>query len=255
MSSQWRPTGGICRKWSITHRLANPASSAATAISASRSRGLGRAAGPAEPGDLQAELQRHRALLLAGGGRGRGHEVGGHDRDRVGRVDGGEALAAQGVAVRRASRPASTTARGRGPAAPGTGCGTGHTAASTSNTTATHGTPASAAASRHRRRRLASVPRVSTTVVSRRRSRRSTTRSSTSNASLEARWSCSPAPTTARRASDDTTWSGRNCAAAHVDLPDPGGPTSTTSVPSARRTRHPRAGAKASSVASTSPSG
>ena len=38
MSSQCGPTGGICRKWSITQMLVKPASSAATASSDSRSR-------------------------------------------------------------------------------------------------------------------------------------------------------------------------------------------------------------------------
>src|SRR5439155_958510 len=69
---------------------------------------------------------------------------------------------------------------------------------------------------------------VSTTVSRRRLTRRSRTRSRTSKASLLARWSCGPSPTRARMSSDDTTCSGRNCAAAQVDLPDAAGPARTT---------------------------
>ena len=52
--------------------------------------------------------------------------------------------------------------------------------------------------------------------------------SSTSKASLLARMSSSPAPTTPRSRSEDTTCSGANHCAAQSDLPDAVAPTSTT---------------------------
>src|SRR5688500_1610504 len=72
------------------------------------------------------------------------------------------------------------------------------------------------------------MPSESTTVNSFRLSRRSRTRSSTAKASVPARWSCSPSPTRARMASDDTIWAGSKCSDAHADLPEPEGPTRTT---------------------------
>src|SRR3954469_22670444 len=93
---------------------------------------------------------------------------------------------------------------------------------------ATAGTFALFAASRYARRRSPSSAVESMTVVSLRLSRRSTMRSRTANASLLARWSCSPTPTTARSPSDDTTWFGSNHCCAQYDLPAPGAPTRTT---------------------------
>jgi hypothetical protein len=52
--------------------------------------------------------------------------------------------------------------------------------------------------------------------------------SNAANASAEARKSCRPNPTLARNSSDDTISAGSKLAAAHVDFPDPDGPTSTT---------------------------
>jgi uncharacterized protein YbjQ (UPF0145 family) len=68
------------------------------------------------------------------------------------------------------------------------------------------------------------------TVLSPRRSRAATIWSSTANASADASRSCSPLPTTARSWSDETTSCGRYRCAAQADLPDPEGPTSTTSA-------------------------
>ena len=100
-------------------------------------------------------------------------------------------------------------------------------AGGTSNTTATHGTPARSAAARQPARRAASVPSVSITVVSPRRRRTSTRSSSSRKASVDARRSSSPSPASARSRSADTRW-GPRLASAHVVLPDPAGPTSTT---------------------------
>ena len=97
MSSHSRPTCGICRKWSITHRLVKPASSAARAISASVAAVVAGWPGQVEARDLQAELERHRILLLAGGGVRRVEERGRDERDRPGAVHAGEALAGERV--------------------------------------------------------------------------------------------------------------------------------------------------------------
>src|SRR5215218_7687651 len=102
-----------------------------------------------------------------------------------------------------------------------------------------HGRPWRRAAASQPRRRAASRPRLSITVKRRRRSRRSRTSSRTAKASVPARWSWSPSPTRARSASVDTTWLGRNWAAAHVDLPAPEGPTSTTTQLDGSRTAAP----------------
>jgi hypothetical protein len=77
-----------------------------------------------------------------------------------------------------------------------------------STTTAWTGTPRPSASARQRARRLGSRPVVSTTVVSLRLQRFSTMSSNSSNASADARWSRSPAPTTGRSRSDEMTWSG-----------------------------------------------
>jgi diguanylate cyclase (GGDEF)-like protein len=103
-----------------------------------------------------------------------------------------------------------------------------HTAAGVSNATATHGTPCARASASQAARRCGSRPSVSTTVVSRRSTRRSTTVSRSANASALALMSSSPAPTSARNRSLDTTVPAGKCSAAHVDLPDAPGPTSTT---------------------------
>src|SRR4051812_19060041 len=64
-------------------------------------------------------------------------------------------------------------------------------------------------------------------------------RSRTSNASRLARTSRSPVPTTARRRSDETTWSGWNHCAAQCDLPAAVAPTRTTRHGSGRRSGGP----------------
>jgi len=74
------------------------------------------------------------------------------------------------------------------------------------------------------------------TVVRPRRSRAATIWSSSVNASADASRSCSPLPTTARNWSEETTSCGRYLAAAQADLPDPAGPTSTTSAGSGTAT-------------------
>ena len=83
MSSHSRPTLGICTKWSITEIDEKPTSSAAPGDGAEPVGGLGRAAGPREPTDLQAEAHGHGVLLLAAGGGRRVVERGGHDLDRL----------------------------------------------------------------------------------------------------------------------------------------------------------------------------
>ena len=86
---------GICRTWSITQRLAKPASSAAAAMAPSRVRQRRRSALPRERRDLQPEAQRQRVVALAGGGERRRHEGRRHDLD-VGRlVHAVEALVGQ----------------------------------------------------------------------------------------------------------------------------------------------------------------
>ena len=92
MSSHSRPTCGIWRKWSITHREVKPASSAARATAASARAGLPL---PAEAGDLQPELERQRRLGLARGGGGRVEEAGRHELDGPRGVDAREALVAE----------------------------------------------------------------------------------------------------------------------------------------------------------------
>ena len=118
-------------------------------------------------------------------------------------------------------------------AAAGTGWGRARlrarqTVAAVSTATATHAIPCSRASVRQRVRRSASIPVVSTTVVSPRATRRATISSSSANASVLAAMSSSPAPTTPRSASDETTAEGGKFAAAHVDFPDAAGPASTT---------------------------
>ena len=108
-------------------------------------------------------------------------------------------------------------------------------AAGASKTTAWAGTPWRSASARHAARRFGSSPVESTTVVRRRRRRFSTIRSSSSNASRLARRSCSPVPTTARRASDETTWPAPNQRCAQWLLPVAVAPTRTTRHGSGRR--------------------
>jgi hypothetical protein len=73
------------------------------------------------------------------------------------------------------------------------------------------------------------------TVVSPRLSRSATMISRSWNATVLAVWSSSPAPTTPRSVSLDTISLGAKCSPAHVDLPEPLGPTSTTRLGAGRR--------------------
>ena len=152
---------------------------------------------PGEARDLQAEVERHGSSSGARRRPARSRNAGGDERRRAGGVDGGEALAreAPGGALRLASWRLTTF--------PGTGAPRSRlrartTFAGVSSTTAYAGTPCFSASARQPTRRAASRPVVSTTVVSLRRIRLATIRSSTSNASLLARWSRSRAPTTPR---------------------------------------------------------
>ena len=141
MSSHSRPICGICRKWSITHRLVKPAASAARATSASVDAVVAGMAGPVEARDLQPEVERHRILLLAGGRRGGGQERGRDERDGSGGVDAGEALRGELLGGARPPRAAArrrpSPARGRR----GHGCGRATSAAGASSSTAYAGTP------------------------------------------------------------------------------------------------------------------
>ncbi len=160
--------------------------------------------------------------------RPRRHERGGDERDRVGGDDVVPRLARHlGPDVRPPAELVGDDIR-HAPRSRARCCGDGTPGAGVSNTTATHGMPAAAARSRQRRRWSASRPSVSMTVVSWRRSRRVTMSSSRAKASVDAARSCSPSPTSARNASLDTICAGSNHCAAHVDLPDATGPTSTT---------------------------
>src|SRR3954453_20453189 len=100
MSSHSRPIWGICTTWSMSHRLVKPASSAATATSASVA-----AVVAGWPGQSKRETCRPKSSVIgssrwrAGGGGGGGkaggaggQEGGRHEGDRPGAVHGGEAL-------------------------------------------------------------------------------------------------------------------------------------------------------------------
>ena len=134
-----------------------------------------------------------------------------------------------GSASRTAGQARSCAAErvGRHRVRPAPGCGPGTTAAGVSKPTATQAIRCARASARQRARRAASSPMVSMTVVSPRATRRVTISSSRAKASVLAAMSSSPAPTTARSRSLDTTASGGKCAAAQLDFPDPVGPTST----------------------------
>ena len=232
MSSHSRPTCGIWRKWSITHRLVKPASSAARATAASVAAVVGRVPGAVEARDLQAELERHRILLLARGRvRARSRNAGGTSVDRPGGVDAGEALAGErarrrrgrlaqlrgddlgrhGVAARAVAR-----AHDRRPAVEHDGVG--------------RHAVALAPASRHAARRLALEPgRVDhggqpARAAAWPRSGRAPRTRRGSRAGRARR-----APTTARSRSDETTWSGcEPLRAPSATCPPPVAPTSTT---------------------------
>ena len=96
MSSHSRPTCGIWRKWSISHRLVKPASSAARATSAS-------APAPSGPSHPKRETWSPNSSGTGSApwraaASGRAQERGWHERDRPGVVDAREALARERLA-------------------------------------------------------------------------------------------------------------------------------------------------------------
>src|SRR5215207_8750466 len=234
MSSHSRPIWGICTKWSITHRLVKPASSAARAMSP---RVAAVVAG--WPGKSNRETCRPNSST-------RGSSRCRRALSRAPRSPG--ATSSTGPGACTPAKPSSAS-RSATPAAsrswalttlPGTAARRARlrsrtTAAGVSKTTACTRMAWRAAMASQAARRPASRPVESITVVSRRRSRLATIRSSTSKASRLARWSRSPRPTAARRRSEETTWPSANQAAAQCDLPAPVAPTSTTSEGSTRR--------------------
>ena len=186
-------------------------------------------AGPVEARDLQAELERHRILLLAGGRRRGGQERGRDERDGSGGVDAGEPLGREPLgrglgrlAQLRADDLGRHRRRPRAVARADLGGGRLY-----QHRVRRH---AVALGERAPARRGASRPARSSRSPSSAgaASRLATIRSSTSNASRLARWSRSPRPTTARSRSDETTWSGWNQRAAQSDFPAAVAPTSTT---------------------------
>ena len=112
MSSQCGPTGGICRKWSITQMLVKPRVLGGHGQLGQPVPGLGGATREREAG---ASAVRTRgasvSLLLAGGRRRGGDQIGGDDGDVTGRVDGGEPVVRRARPARRASGRASTPSR------------------------------------------------------------------------------------------------------------------------------------------------
>ena len=227
MSSHSRPICGICRKWSITHRLVKPASSAARATSASVA-----AVVAGWPGQSKRETCSPNSSVI--GSSCWRAAASGAVRNVRGTSASGPAAWTPANPSDASRSPAAAASRSCAPTTLG---GTGDprarlrlrtSAAGVSNSTAWAGTSWASASSRQAARRPASSPVESMTVVSRRRSRLATIRSSTSNASRLARWSRSPRPTTARSRSDDTTWSGSNQRAAQWGLPAAVAPTRTT---------------------------
>ena len=207
MSSHSGPTVGICTTWSITEMASNPAASAAAATR----RRLAASCGP-PPG--QANLPRWRAKRSGTGAScWRVAEVG-----AVRKRAGTRAMASASLTWWTPSKPSV----GSAPTVVASACSCDVTIAdgtervrcrlrarvvrsSAARTTACTGTSRSWAMAIHLARCFASSPVVSRTVVKRRRSRAAAMRSRMSNASFAARWSCSSVPTTARRASEDTT--------------------------------------------------
>ena len=159
----------------------------------------GRIVGPAEPGDLEDELQPGRPVscVLAAAAATR------RMRGLAARPAAGLTTASQPSAAELSGdlgHPAQlrSPAPRQAPAAPASRLRCRQRAGSVSNSTATAGSPAAEPVPGMPRRRPASRPSVSTTVVSCRRARAATIWSSSANASAEASRSCSPLPTTAR---------------------------------------------------------
>ena len=230
MSSHAGPICGIWRKWSITHSVSKPAASDRRAMSRSRSPSSLGPPGQVNWGSCRSEAQARASRRRRPGSATDIDIVGGTSATRCSLTR--TWWASNGRAARPGERSATRRAGGAAPR-PGTRSGRARlrrrtSAAGVSNMTAMHGTPASRAAASHRARRAASVPSVSTTVVSRRRSRAvdDVGRARRTRHATRAR-SCAPSPTMARSASLDTTCAER-CVAAHVDLPDPAAPTRTT---------------------------
>jgi hypothetical protein len=226
MSSQARPTWGIWIRWSISAIPSRPASAAAAAMLRSHSAGSSAQANreicrtkPSRAGAARCCAAAAALPVVWAGSTARSSAC--------------RTTAHPSAAICRAvsailpSCPSSTAA--------GTGTGLArfrrrHVAGSVSNSTATAGIPACLARSRCASRRAESMPSVSTTVVRPRPSRAATIWSSTLNASCEASRSCSPLPTMPRSRSDETISDDRYRSAAQADLPEPDGPTSTTSA-------------------------
>ena len=240
MSSHSRPTLGICTTWSITESDENPASSARPGDGAEAGRRLRRGAGPREPADLQSEAHRHGLLLLAPSGGRCVVERPGHDLDRaVGdAVDGVEPRRRASSTVAASERSwLVTTADGTASGRPG--CGPGSRRSGVSTTTAWHGTPAA--------RGERPVPRPHVGVEG----GRVDDRQQPAGAGA---WPRSGRGPRGRRASPAGRGGGgrrrpagrrttpprpaANHEAAHVDLPDPAAPTSTTRHGSGSRIGH-----------------
>ena len=176
-------------------------------------------AGQVEARDLQAEVERHRVLLLAGAPpAGAVRNAGGTSVDGTGAVDAGEALGGERAPAASASASRSWAAttfaghRARARAvAPAHDGGRRVEHDRVGRHPVALGDARASASRRSRSRPVESIDRrqPAPQALARRSGR------ARSNASRLARRSRSPVPTTARRRSDETTWSGWN----HVGRP------------------------------------
>ena len=233
MSCHGGPNIGIWRKWSMSHTLVNPASSASIAMR--RNPGPSAAVDPAQANDGIWRPNRSCGAGSLIGAVGPSATAGSAVDPPCRRPGAGSTPTCTSMSKPSASTAAATAAWARSWRS-STATGTGsrrarlrarHSAGAMSNTTTIAAIRCRRARSSQRARRSASLPSVSITVVSRRPTRRSTANSSSSKASALAATSRSPSPTSARRASADTTRSRPKRSAAHVVLPAPDGPTST----------------------------
>ena len=203
IGSHARPTCGIWTRWSIRAMPASPACSAAATMSrshVSRSPSAGKCESwsttprrPVRPaGDVVARATASPAAAGASSGASSGATRTTCHPSPSSRSTVDTTAASWLVRTRAGTGRSRAELRER------------HTPAGVSRTTATAGRPAARAAASQPRRRDTSVPSVSTTVVRPRPRRAATTCSSSAKASVEASRSCSPLPTTSRRASDET---------------------------------------------------
>ena len=228
MSSHSLPTLGICTTWSITDSDENPASSAAramvprrVAVSAGAPGHVNRPTCNPKRNGMGSSSWRRAAAGVSWSGRGT--------------ISTGPSET-RWTASNSSPRSSTVAASARSwlvTTADGTASGRDRLRArvsrsGVSTTTAWHGTPAALASARYLARTLASRAVESMTVSSPLARRLATIRSRTSRASDVARRSWRWRPTVPRRSSDDTTAAGSKHEAAHVDLPDPAVPTSTT---------------------------